>query len=203
MASDAVPAVVLAAGFSRRLGRPKALVEVNGRPLIAWVLDRLASAGCLPVVVVNPDIEQEVQSLIPNASLVVNHDPDAGRTGSLHLGVNFLHERLGHQPERLVMAPVDRPCWSIDVLETLLNQRGNVAPMHEGRRGHPVVLNAGGIAAVLGANPSDPLRDVVSFTGVPVSCPWLHMNIDTEGDVKRLSSEGAHLAACFSQGEGI
>ena len=86
MASDPVPAVVLAAGFSRRLGRPKALVEVNGRPLVVWVVDRLLTAGCLPVVVVNADIEPQVRSMVPHAPIVVNEDPDAGRTGSLHVG---------------------------------------------------------------------------------------------------------------------
>ena len=203
MASDPVPAVVLAAGFSRRLGRPKALVEVNGRPLVAWVVDRLFTAGCLPVVVVNADIEPQVRSMVPHASIVVNQDPDAGRTGSLQVGLSFMRERLGYEPERLVMAPVDRPCWSVDILATLLTRRGNVAPMHDDRRGHPVVLDAGGIAAVLAANANDPLREVVSFTGVPVAGPWIHMNIDTEDDVERLASEGAHLEACFSQGEGI
>ena len=46
------PAVVLAAGLSRRLGRPKAMVQVNGRTVVRWVCDRLARAGCHPVVIV-------------------------------------------------------------------------------------------------------------------------------------------------------
>ena len=47
------PAVILAAGHSLRLGRPKALVEVNGKELVRWVHERLVSEGCRPVVVVN------------------------------------------------------------------------------------------------------------------------------------------------------
>jgi len=48
--ADAV-AVVLAGGRSRRMGSPKALVELGGRPLIAWPLAAAAEAG-LEVVVV-------------------------------------------------------------------------------------------------------------------------------------------------------
>lgn len=48
--------MILAAGMGTRLGeltqsRPKALVEVDGRPLLARVIDRLAEAGCRHIVV--------------------------------------------------------------------------------------------------------------------------------------------------------
>jgi molybdopterin-guanine dinucleotide biosynthesis protein A len=43
--------VVLAGGMSRRMGRPKALVPLGGKPLLAWPVEAAREAG-LEVVVV-------------------------------------------------------------------------------------------------------------------------------------------------------
>jgi CTP:molybdopterin cytidylyltransferase MocA len=198
------PAVVLAAGYSRRLGRPKALVDVNGKELVRWIHERLVSVGCRPVVVVvNAEIESEVANLLPEAHLVVNPNPDAGRTGSLQLGIEALAAVMETGFQRLVMAPVDRPGWNIEVLQALLEHKGDSAPCHDGRKGHPVLLSSPAIHAVRKAGSHLPLRDVVLFKPVAVSGPWLHLNIDTESDVLLLESNEAALLACFSQGEGI
>ena len=47
-------AVVLAGGGSRRMGSPKALVELGGRPLLAWALAAAQAAGLEAVVVAKP-----------------------------------------------------------------------------------------------------------------------------------------------------
>jgi 2-C-methyl-D-erythritol 4-phosphate cytidylyltransferase len=44
--------IVVAAGVGERFGRPKALVELGGRPLYRWGADALEAAGCDAVVVV-------------------------------------------------------------------------------------------------------------------------------------------------------
>ena len=204
MGSHFTPAVVLAAGHSRRLGRPKALVEVNGKELVRWVHERLISEGCRPVVVVvNGEIESDVARLLPDAHLVVNPNPDAGRTGSLQLGLEALEAVMEARSERLVMAPVDRPGWNTEVLHALLEQKGDSAPSFAGRKGHPVVLSSLAIEVVRKAEPHRPLRDLVVFNPVAVEAPWLHLNIDTEDDVALLESNNAALMACFPQGEGI
>ena len=203
MSSSPVAAVVLAAGLSRRLGRPKALVSINGSTLVEWAHQRLNDAGCETVVVVNNDLAHQVARLLPKATLVVNDDPDAGRMRSLQLGCAALVNQWGSLPERLVMAPVDRPAWNIEVLERLLDTSISSAPAHEGRRGHPVLLDDAAIEVVMAASADDSLRALVSFVPVPVEAPWLHHNIDTEADVDLLLGDESALLACFSRGEGI
>jgi molybdopterin-guanine dinucleotide biosynthesis protein A len=46
---------VLAGGLSRRMGQPKAVVELAGRPLVARVVSTVGSAGLEPLVVAKPD----------------------------------------------------------------------------------------------------------------------------------------------------
>ncbi len=202
--ASSTPAVVLAAGFSRRLGRDKALVEVNGRPLVRWLYDRLEQAGCQPVViVVNEQSAPAIARAVPSALLSVNSDPDAGRTGSFQCGLRTLAEALGTAPERVVMAPVDRPGWNVEVLDVVLQSHGDAAPAHNGRNGHPVLLTNTSIETVMASDADRPLRELVVFTSVSVHAPWLGLNIDTHVDVEQLLLDKTVLDACFSQGEGI
>lgn len=60
---------VLAGGRSRRMGSPKALVELAGRPLIAHVLAAVEAASLEPVVVAKAD------SPLPSVSCRVLRDP--------------------------------------------------------------------------------------------------------------------------------
>jgi molybdenum cofactor guanylyltransferase len=46
---------VLAGGLSRRMGEPKAVVELAGRPLVSRVVSTVGSAGLEPIVVAKPD----------------------------------------------------------------------------------------------------------------------------------------------------
>jgi molybdenum cofactor guanylyltransferase len=50
-------ACVLAGGAGSRLGRPKAIAPLAGRPLIAYPLAALEAAGLRPVVIAKPDTE--------------------------------------------------------------------------------------------------------------------------------------------------
>ena len=52
------PAIILSAGFSRRLGKPKALVEVSGKTLLEHAINKLQFAGCNPIIIV---VNQELQ----------------------------------------------------------------------------------------------------------------------------------------------
>ena len=85
-------AIVLAAGLSRRMGRPKLLLEVEGRPIIRHAVERVISAGIRQVfVVAGPDHEAVARALdgLP-VRFVVNPTPEAGQGSSVSGGVRSL-----------------------------------------------------------------------------------------------------------------
>lgn len=71
--SEEVIGAVLAGGASRRMGEPKALVELAGKPLIAHAVDAVADAGLNPIVVAKPD------SPVPDLGVPVLDEPQEPR----------------------------------------------------------------------------------------------------------------------------
>src|SRR5207237_1032981 len=63
--------LLLAAGAGRRFGGPKALAELDGRPLVLRALATLTAAGCDPVRVVVGAAADEVSALLPDRAQAV------------------------------------------------------------------------------------------------------------------------------------
>jgi len=195
-----VPGIILAAGASSRLGEPKSMVNVGSVPLVRWAYEHLKTAGCKPIVVVTrAELSVDVLLAVPDAIVSINPHPEAGRTGSLQNGISSLHSELGRLPRKLVMAPVDRPGWNATLVSALTGHDQSVCPIHQGRKGHPVVLSGDDLERILSVSSSTPLRDIVSFLEVPVDGPWLHLNIDTPESLSDLHENAAELHAYFQR----
>ena len=116
-----IAAVVLAAGESSRLGRPKQLVQFCGRSLIRGAVDAAREAGCSPVVVVlgaqAEAVRREIDSL--EVRVVVNGRWREGMGGSVQAGIDDL-VGLGAEIEAAVLTACDQPRLSADVLRRLI-----------------------------------------------------------------------------------
>jgi CTP:molybdopterin cytidylyltransferase MocA len=83
--------LLLAGGAGRRMGRPKALVELAGRPLLLRALDALRGGGCTPRVVVLGAAADQVAELLPaDVRAVVAADWAEGMGASLRAGLDAL-----------------------------------------------------------------------------------------------------------------
>lgn len=103
-----VGAVLLAAGAGRRLGgRPKALLQLGGVPLVVRQLIALSGAGVDEVAVVLGHHADAVEAAIGQfpITLVRNAQPDAGQASSVRLGLQALSPRL----DAVIVAPADLP----------------------------------------------------------------------------------------------
>ena len=160
--TDACGAVVLAAGESSRMGTPKALLQLDGRPFLVHIRQALTAAGVRAIrVVLGRDaarIRAEVP--LPDLEVVVNPHPEAGMLSSLVLGLAALPTGLAG----FFVCPVDHPRTRADTLIDLasaLRPGRVVVPTHGGRRGHPVLFAADLIDELRDAPPDQGARAVV------------------------------------------
>ncbi len=185
--SKAIPAIILAAGASRRLGEDKALLEVAGNPLVALVAQRLSAAGCTPIVIVTrAELAFACLGAAPECKVAINKSPQEGRTGSIQVGLLALGEDNGRLPKAVLIVPLDRPGWSMSTLEKVVNSEGCVCPEKDGRGGHPLRISGTEVKAIMAAPSDTSLRQLTKPQRILVEDEFLHLNIDTPEDMVEL-----------------
>jgi len=185
--ANKVPAIIIAAGESKRLGRPKAFVEVAGKNLLQHALEKAILSKCEPVVIVtNKENLFQVTIQSKGAITVLNSNPEYGRTGSIQVGLNAIISETGKVPKKIIFIPVDRPGWKSDSIVNLIQSKTSSCLSCGGIKGHPVSIVEKDLLSILGSEKDSPLRDIVSFDLVDVDEPLLYLNIDTEKDVVEL-----------------
>ena len=180
-------AIILAAGASKRLGSPKALVEIDGQTLVELVYNKLQSAGVSVTVITRNSLKTKIQDLLPNVRIIVNPNPGLGRTGTIQYGI----ESIGIKP--LLIVPVDRPGFSLDTVKLLCDCDNTTIPVYNENGGHPIAISTQDCESILQAEPDTPLREIISPDRITVEDPHLHLNIDTEGDVIELIKVAKYL----------
>jgi molybdenum cofactor cytidylyltransferase len=94
MPEEKVAAIILAAGESKRLGRPKQLLDWFGIPFIVKIIDTATESGLYPVVVVTGAHYQEVEKCVQNKEICIlrNKQWKKGQSSSIIQGINALNE---------------------------------------------------------------------------------------------------------------
>jgi molybdenum cofactor cytidylyltransferase len=154
-----IVAVVLAAGTSDRLGQPKQLLELEGKPLLQHAVDRAADHFDEVVVVLGHEtarIEAAVD-LPSTARVVINERFAEGHHGSVRVGFAEASKRGAD----VAMLLGDQPYIGEDLIErTIVAFRNSTAPVvrprHGEAPGHPVLVR-GVTAAQLGSGGDEAL----------------------------------------------
>jgi len=135
--------VLLAAGASQRMGRPKAFLEVSGTTFLQRAVAILASGECSRVVVVCPPSESAHFATFVDTSTcsaIENPEPQRGMLSSLALGLAALPDHVTHAMVTLV----DTPLISQETAQLLAGECRQhpdsiLVPHAGGIPGHPVV----------------------------------------------------------------
>lgn len=202
-----VGAVLLAAGAGSRLGgRPKALLELGGVPLVLRQLIALSGAGVDEVVVVLGHHAEAVESAVRQFPITLAHNPspDDGQASSVRIGLGALSPRL----DAVIVALADQPLIDAQDIVALIGafkKRGDAAMVV------PRVQLAGGEAA-----PGNPvifdgaLREEWLAGSADLACrkwrqnhpdrvrwfdtdnPRYRIDIDTPDDLERFAASTGH-----------
>jgi CTP:molybdopterin cytidylyltransferase MocA len=152
-----IGAVLLAAGQGSRMGnQPKALMQLQGVPLINRHLIALSGAGVDEVVVVTGFYHDRIEPLVEQfpVQVVRNLEPGLGQPSSVRLGI----EALGDRFDAVVMMLCDQPLLDArDITEVIaaFKKRGEaeiVIPLVNGNRGNPIVLSGKVISEILASD---------------------------------------------------
>jgi molybdenum cofactor cytidylyltransferase len=194
-----ISGVILAAGRSTRMGRPKALLQAPcGRTFVARLVDTLSLGGVDGAFVVGRSDDEAlrltVESLAPRARWIENPDADAGgQLSSLLAGL-----RKADRPgiRALMVVPVDAPMILADTVATLIatfSATGApiIRPRYRGRNGHPVVFSRAVFDELRRADPALGAKAVLrahhdTIVNVDVEDPGVAGDVDTPEDYAKL-----------------
>ena len=113
--------LLLSAGGSSRLGRPKQLVQFQGRSLIRIAAETLSNSSCRPVIaVVGADSERTSAEIggLP-VSVCVNPDWQAGMSSSIRAGLQHLLE-IEPDVDAVVISLCDQPHVTTADIDSLI-----------------------------------------------------------------------------------
>jgi molybdenum cofactor cytidylyltransferase len=185
-----ISAVVLAAGASRRMGRPKPLVKLRGRTILQHVVANLRASQVDEIVVVLGYRAEEILPTLEGEGcrVVVNPDYDQGMSSSLRQGLGAVH----HQAQAVLIILGDQPYISSGIIDLLLGEYDQgrheiVVPTCGGQRGHPVIFSRKYWPELLSLEGDVGGREILHRHGsevwpVEVGDPGILRDIDRPGD---------------------
>jgi len=188
-----VSALVLAAGKSERMGRPKQLMPFGTSTIVEQTIDNLLLSDVNDIIVVLGYKAEEVREKIADrpVRITFNRAYQRGLSTSIVAGLNLVDEKS----QAIMIALADQPVIDSKTINRLMkvfrsHDKGIAIPTYQGRRGHPVIFSIkykeeffrlkGDIGGrqIIREHPDDILE-------VAVDSEAINTDIDTESDYIR------------------
>jgi molybdenum cofactor cytidylyltransferase len=193
-----IPAIVLAAGRSSRMGRPKALLPLgNGQTFLERIVSTFLEARVDDVVVVLGHQPESIVASLARTNLraryVINRDYDRGQLSSVLAGLTVV-DRPGVTAALITL--VDVPLVSVTTVRTVIDRYQDthasvVRPTKGERHGHPLLIDRCLFGALRTADPDAGIKPVIRANAsergdVSVAEEGPFIDIDTEDDYRNL-----------------
>lgn len=186
-------AVILAAGESRRMRRPKLLLPFRGKSIIERVVENAAQSKADGILAVLGSNRKEIEEKIRNFPVKTAFNPDfqKGMLSSIQCGFQALPENA--QAALVILG--DQPAISSTVVDRIIaaykkSGKGIVLPVYKGDRGHPVLIDMKYRKEVANLSPDMGLRELVynrpeDILEVKVGSSSILHDIDDEADYRK------------------
>lgn len=189
---EPIGGVILAAGASRRLGRPKPLLPWHGRPLIWHIANVALRSGLDPVVVVGGEYVTQIREALVGLDVQVVYNPhwEKGQSTSIQAGLGALSDQVGGA----IFFLADQPLIPETLVRRLIEIHSAtlaplVAPLIDGKRANPVLFDRVTFGDLVNLQGDVGGREL--FGRYPVEwVPWfdasITLDIDTAEDYQKL-----------------
>jgi molybdenum cofactor cytidylyltransferase len=162
-----IVAVILSAGESRRMGRPKALLPIDGQTFIERIVAALKQTKVGKIIVILGHNARELQSKISHlpVEILINTDYKLGQLSSLQLAVRNLQSDL--DCDGMLVHLVDHPYLAPALVEEMIRRfyetkKRIIVPKFHGKRGHPVIFSNALFDEILSAPMEEGAKAVVN-----------------------------------------
>lgn len=189
-----IGAVVLAAGYSSRMGAFKPLLKLGLEPAVKRAVWCLEDAGISSIAVVTGHRAAEVSEVLGSTAATTVHNPDfaKGMFSSIQHGVAALPPNL----DGFFLLPADCPLVAVSTIAKVLEafqetRHGIIHPVFQGERGHPPLIAARYIPEILEGEYAGGLRELLDHheqdaLEVPVEDEAILLDMDHVDDYRRL-----------------
>jgi molybdenum cofactor cytidylyltransferase len=180
-------AVILSAGASSRMGRPKALLPYREGTFLEHLIEvtRHPRIGVTRIVLGAGAEVIRAMAKLDSSIVVLNPEWEQGQLSSICAGLRSLN---GVDTDGMVLCPVDHPLVTARLVSDLVDRfyeggKAIVVPTYNGRRGHPAIFSKSLFGELLAAPPDRGARSVVWGHAADI----LEVPTDEEGVVLNLN----------------
>ena len=186
-------AMILAAGESKRMEKPKLLLPYGEKTIIETIVETVVSSKIEKTLVILGSDREKIEEKIKNSPVEIVYNPDfrSGMLSSVQCGFKALPE----ETRAVLVVLGDQPKISTDVINKLIDAykstgKGIVLPVYKKERGHPVLIDVKYGEEVENLSPEIGLRGTVynhpeDILEVGVETSSIFQDIDDESDYKR------------------
>ena len=195
-----VGVAILAAGASTRMGDPKQLLELDGKPLLLRVVESALASNAWPVVVVLGAHAEKIRPQLARLPVLVTENAAwaEGMAASIRAGVTTL-QQFSRSLDAAVIALCDQPAFSATTIAQLIatqrsTGRSIVAAHYSGRNGAPALFlreHFSTLTALTGEEGARALLNEDPNRVAAVELPALAVDLDTPADIAALRPPSA------------
>lgn len=172
-----IAGLIIAAGYSHRMGEFKPLLPINGKTLIEARIISMAEANISPIFVVTGHKKDKLEAIINKVQaslsftteieIVYNPKYDQGMFTSIRAGIDRINDYKEKTINGILLLPVDYPLIEKNHYVNLYNAWNSnkerfAVPCYYGKKGHPLLIPKKAIPEILSYQGNKGLKGITN-----------------------------------------